>query len=39
MKMAFCFPIEMSDYNQNSNNFMSLVYNEKYLGKTPCNGV
>jgi hypothetical protein len=31
MKMTFCFPIEMSDYNQN---FMS-----SYLDEAPCNGV
>jgi hypothetical protein len=36
MKMTFCFPIEMSDYNQN---FMSSVYNEKYLDEAPCNRV
>jgi hypothetical protein len=29
----------MSDYNQNSKNFMSSVYNEKYLGEAPYNGV
>jgi hypothetical protein len=39
MKMTFCFPIEMSDYNQNSKNFMFSVYNEKYLGEAPCHGV
>jgi hypothetical protein len=39
MKMTFCFPVEMSDDNQNFKNFMSLLYNEKYLGETPCNGV
>jgi hypothetical protein len=39
MKMAFCFSIEMSDYNQNSKNYMSSVYNEKYLGEASCNGV
>jgi hypothetical protein len=39
MEMAFWFPIEMSDYNQNSKNFMSSVYNKKYLGEAPCNGV
>jgi hypothetical protein len=37
--MAFCFPIEMSDYNQNSKNLMSPVYNEKYLDEAPYNGV
>jgi hypothetical protein len=33
MKMTFCFPLEMSDYNQNFKNFMSSFYNEKYLGE------
>jgi hypothetical protein len=37
--MTFCFPVEMSDYNQNFKNFMSSIYNEKYLGEAPCNGV
>jgi hypothetical protein len=36
MKMTFYYQIEMSDYNQN---FMSSVYNEKYLSEAPCNGV
>jgi hypothetical protein len=31
------FMVEMSDYNQNFKNFMSSVYNEKYLGEAPCN--
>jgi hypothetical protein len=39
MKMAFHFPIEMSDYNQNFKDFMSSVYNEKYLAEAPCNRV
>jgi hypothetical protein len=39
MKMAFCFPIEMSDYNQNFKDFMYSVYSEKYLGEAPCNKV
>jgi hypothetical protein len=39
MKMAFCFPVEMLDYNQNFKNFISLVYSEKYLGEAPYNGV
>jgi hypothetical protein len=36
MNMTFCFPVEMSDYNQN---FISSVYNEKYVGEAPSNGV
>jgi hypothetical protein len=39
MKMEFCFPIEMSDYNNFFKEFMSLVYNEKYLGEAHCNGI
>jgi hypothetical protein len=39
MKMAFFFPIKMSDYNQNFKDFMSSVYGEKCLGEVPCNGV
>jgi hypothetical protein len=39
MKMAFCFPIAMSDYNQNFKDFMSSVYSKKYLDEAPCNGV
>jgi hypothetical protein len=37
--LTFCFPVEMLDYNQNFKNFMSSVYNEKYLGEAPCNRV
>jgi hypothetical protein len=39
MKMAFCFPIEMSDYNKKIKDFMPSVYSEKYLGEAPCNEV
>jgi hypothetical protein len=31
------FTVEMSDYNQNFKNFVSSVYNDKYLGEAPCN--
>jgi hypothetical protein len=33
------YMVEMSDYNQNFKNFMSSVYNEKYLGEAHCNEV
>jgi hypothetical protein len=39
MKMTFCFPIEMSDYNKILKDFMSSVYSEKYLGEAPYNGI
>jgi hypothetical protein len=38
MKMTFCFPVEMSDYNQKLR-IMSLVYNEKCLGEAPYNEI
>jgi hypothetical protein len=39
MKIIFCFPVDMSDYNQNYKNFISSVYNEKCLNEAPSNGV
>jgi hypothetical protein len=39
MMITFCFPVEMSDYNQNFKNFVSSVYNKECFGEAPCNGV
>jgi hypothetical protein len=37
--MAFCFSVEMSNYNHNFKNVMYSVYSEKYLGEASYNGV
>jgi hypothetical protein len=38
MKMTFCFPVEISDYNQKLR-IMSSVHNEKCFGEASCNEI